>query len=398
VPTPGPVSMSVSVSVPVPVSSASSSSLAASVSASASLGRSFSLLCVLVFFVLSLLSPSVSCTGDIQPIQPSALGSASDGEPGSSGVVEIPQSPPKEPPSHLVDEYTLQGTVPLEYFYVDDTNSGQATHFSFLTKSMESYITVAKSIISKLQTIMDGTGSLDHLAGNRRYPKDQWLHMSLFSPLPLVDLNQSAYKNISTPTFIDKLRIFGGRVLVVGSMSPWVEALFLASGASEVVTIEYNELTIEHPRARTVSAREFDEFYNCNGTEISSFDFIVAMSSLDHDGLGRYGDRLNPNGDLESMSKLRSVLKPGGVMFLTVPIGPDVVVFNLHRRYGRIRLNKLTEGFRIVHKFGWNEEMLDKPANWRQTYEPVLLLQKDLSFALDRCAQSEDTTRQEPEL
>lgn len=45
----------------------------------------------------------------------------------------------------------------------------------------------------------------------------------------------------------------GSRVLVLGSSSPWVEAAALAHGAKEVVTVEYNQLTYEHPGISTVT-------------------------------------------------------------------------------------------------------------------------------------------------
>ena len=65
---------------------------------------------------------------------------------------------------------------------------------------------------------------------------------------------------------------------------------------------------------------------------------------------------------------------------MTVPIGPDLIVFNLHRRYGRIRLPLLLKGWKILDKIGWDESMLDKEANYRQTYEPVFILEKELEF------------------
>lgn len=45
------------------------------------------------------------------------------------------------------------------------------------------------------------------------------------------------------------------------------------------------------------------------------------MCSFDHDGLGRYGDPINPEGDLVAMGTVMDVLKEGGLLFLTVPIG-----------------------------------------------------------------------------
>ncbi len=36
------------------------------------------------------------------------------------------------------------------------------------------------------------------------------------------------------------------RVLVVGSMSPWVEEMALALGAAHVATLEYNAIDVRH--------------------------------------------------------------------------------------------------------------------------------------------------------
>ena len=41
-------------------------------------------------------------------------------------------------------------------------------------------------------------------------------------------------------------------------------------------------------------------------------DFVVTYSSLEHSGLGRYGDKLNPAADLEAMAQAWCMLKPGG--------------------------------------------------------------------------------------
>lgn len=38
-----------------------------------------------------------------------------------------------------------------------------------------------------------------------------------------------------------------------------------------------------------------------------------------------------------------------GLLFLQVPVGPDAVAWNLHRRYGRIRLPLMHEGYDIEY-------------------------------------------------
>ena len=68
-----------------------------------------------------------------------------------------------------------------------------------------------------------------------------------------------------------------------------------------------------------------------------------------HNGLGRYGDPLDPAGDLKGVEILSCVIKAGGLLFIGVPVGPDAVVFNVHRIYGLMRLPMLTANFKVLN-------------------------------------------------
>jgi SAM-dependent methyltransferase len=157
-----------------------------------------------------------------------------------------------------------------------------------------------------------------------------------------------------------------GRVAVYGSMSPWYEALAVGAGAAEVTTIEYNNLTYTHPKMVQVAPRDVDP--------AAGFDAALSISSFDHDGLGRYGDAVHPDGDLLAMKAAQCLLRPGGLLFLTLPVGPDVVVWNLHRRYGRVRLPLLLRGWEVVDVIGWSWARFDAAADYRRSYEPVFVL------------------------
>ena len=64
------------------------------------------------------------------------------------------------------------------------------------------------------------------------------------------------------------------------------------------------------------------------------YDGMITFSSLEHSGLGRYGDRLNPWGDLMTMARAWCVLKPKAKVLVGVPTGADEVQFNSGRIYG----------------------------------------------------------------
>jgi len=108
----------------------------------------------------------------------------------------------------------------------------------------------------------------------------------------------------------------GGHILVMGSENPWIESCILRAGARHVTTIEYGSIVSEHPRVSTMTPHDARHAY-LNGS-LALFDAIVSYSSLEHSGLGRYGDQLNPWGDLQSVARAWCVCKPGGDMLLGV--------------------------------------------------------------------------------
>jgi SAM-dependent methyltransferase len=79
------------------------------------------------------------------------------------------------------------------------------------------------------------------------------------------------------------------------------------------------------------------------------FDVIVLCSVVEHIGLsGRYDAREEPDGDLKAMRKVFELLKPEGQLFLTIPVGQDVVHRPFHRVYGQERLKSLLDGFSVL--------------------------------------------------
>ena len=88
---------------------------------------------------------------------------------------------------------------------------------------------------------------------------------------------------------------------------------------------------------------------------LESFNAVFPYSSVEHSGLGRYGDPLNPWGDIISIAEAWCVSKPEAVLALSVPTyvstgkhsfllppsrfivaGSDFLVHNVHRMYGPV--------------------------------------------------------------
>ncbi|GEO12123.1 DUF268 domain-containing protein [Segetibacter aerophilus] len=60
---------------------------------------------------------------------------------------------------------------------------------------------------------------------------------------------------------------------------------------------------------------------------------ISCMHTVEHIGLGRYGDPLDPKGDLKAISELKRIVKPGGDLLFATPVGRSRIEFNAHRIY-----------------------------------------------------------------
>jgi SAM-dependent methyltransferase len=65
----------------------------------------------------------------------------------------------------------------------------------------------------------------------------------------------------------------------------------------------------------------------------ASITSLSCMHVIEHVGLGRYGDPIDPDADLKAMAELRRVLSPRGSLLFVVPVGQPRIVFNAHRIY-----------------------------------------------------------------
>ena len=64
-----------------------------------------------------------------------------------------------------------------------------------------------------------------------------------------------------------------------------------------------------------------------------SLPSVSCLHVLEHIGLGRYGDPIDPQGDIKAMTELERVLAPSGDLLIAVPVGQPRLRFNAHRIY-----------------------------------------------------------------
>lgn len=83
----------------------------------------------------------------------------------------------------------------------------------------------------------------------------------------------------------------------------------------------------------------------------NSIQSLSSLCVVEHIGLGRYGDEIDPNGSEKAISELKRVLQPGGNLFLSIPVDAKCrVYFNAHRAFTREYLMQLFDGMEIAEE------------------------------------------------
>jgi hypothetical protein len=271
--------------------------------------------------------------------------------------------PPREPPVHLRARYTMQGRIPWASWYFDSRGHEDAAPRVYDAATLAEFVDRARRRVPQADV----------------YPKsDGWLFEAL-----------------------DAFPVAGKTVLVVGSQVPFYEALALACGAERVVVVEWQPITLSPP-AQSAFGRKLQyvrpqELWVSGTNNMltpreewrSVFDAVISISSEEHNGLGRYGDPLGPEADLNHVDALRRLLLGGGggggggggragLLYIAVPTGPDCIVWNAHRVYGPVRWPALTRHWLEVGSFGYSEAkrgaMPACPHPDHHTFQPIRVL------------------------
>ncbi len=83
-----------------------------------------------------------------------------------------------------------------------------------------------------------------------------------------------------------------------------------------------------HPNISFIRADLMDG----EGVQSDMTDSVSCLHAIEHFGLGRYGEPLDPLGHLKGFSNIIRMLKPGGTLYISFPIGrSNEVHFNAHR-------------------------------------------------------------------
>ena len=122
-----------------------------------------------------------------------------------------------------------------------------------------------------------------------------------------------------------------------------INAIEMASLGHDVTGVDLRPLPVKHSNFKMVLADLCDLPF-----EDESFECVVALSTLEHVGLGWYTDEPEKNDDIKALEEGARVLKSGGRFITTVPFGKKAGETKVHRIYDQARLDRLLAPLKIV--------------------------------------------------
>ncbi len=105
---------------------------------------------------------------------------------------------------------------------------------------------------------------------------------------------------------------------------------FVAHVASfrEIELFDVRPISVMIPGIVFRQADLMAEVVTANIARIGRFDSLSCLHALEHFGLGRYGDPIDPTGYQRGIAHMADLLTAGGTFYLSIPLGKERVEFN----------------------------------------------------------------------
>lgn len=96
----------------------------------------------------------------------------------------------------------------------------------------------------------------------------------------------------------------------------------------EIFDIRHNKINHKNIKFNKI------DLNNTNEQLVNYTDSLSCLHTIEHFGLGRYGDQIDPNGYKKGLENLCKILKKNGLLYISFPISKKTkVVFNSERSF-----------------------------------------------------------------
>lgn len=160
--------------------------------------------------------------------------------------------------------------------------------------------------------------------------------------------------------------------------------LALASVGIDVTVVDQRRYPFRHPRLHVLQ----HDILNPMDTLANDFDLVYSISTLEHVGIGAYGDAYGEGADAVAVGHLWAKVRPGGRLLFTVPAGRATVArgYRIYSPEAVVALLPRPGTVRYFSKAGrlgtWEESSADAIAEHRYEDQDAELPVECIAVAL----------------
>lgn len=121
--------------------------------------------------------------------------------------------------------------------------------------------------------------------------------------------------------------------------------LYFVTMATAICPIDFYDIRTVNVKLNNLKTHKFD----IRSLKLldNSVNSLSCLHVLEHVGLGRYNDPIDPKGDEKVIHEINRILKPNSDLLIVVPVGKPKIRFNAHRIYSYVQIEKLFHQFTI---------------------------------------------------
>ncbi len=120
----------------------------------------------------------------------------------------------------------------------------------------------------------------------------------------------------------------------------------------EIEVIDIREIKGNIPNVSFLRADLMSNVFNLR----DYCDSVSCLHTMEHFGLGRYGDSVDVNGHLKGLKNITNMLKKNGRLYLSTVIGPQRIEFDAHRVFSVKYLIDLIENDFTIENFSYIDD------------------------------------------
>lgn len=138
-------------------------------------------------------------------------------------------------------------------------------------------------------------------------------------------------------------RVFSAKVAKHVDVGSSVLTMSVLSAQVDTTFVDYRPLKASLSGLTSIAGNILDLPFADN-----SVNSLSCLHVIEHIGLGRYGDPIDPRGSIKAALELQRIVIPGGKLYLSLPVGRERICFNAHRVHAPASVQKMFPQLRLV--------------------------------------------------